>query len=258
MFEFSWSLDLTKIKEPIIASPPTISVHLSMTSTGATVDFADYDPMDPRIDRIRTHAADDIEAVIVSTSHIHQEDELALRLLPRQGGEDGGAQPRPARASVGSSSEGLRREHGQPLPDAHRRELRLHLPAGRQRLIALLIVQALALFFSDRLVMGAGAVRPTKDQPEVTIVTVLSTPEAIRSLSTRGNQVMRQIREEFRKTVFAGNVESPETKVAVHGILVRGRELQPGRHRDQDEEPVRAASRPQPNSSTCRSPRSRS
>ena len=60
---------------------------------------------------------------------------------------------------------------------------------GDNALIALLIVQALALFFSDQLVIGARAVRPTKDQPEVTIVTVLVHARGDKVAVERGNQV---------------------------------------------------------------------
>jgi heat shock protein HtpX len=220
-FEFSWNLDLTKIKEPLIASPSTISVSLTMSSAGATVDFSDYDPMAPRVGQICAHVADDIEAVIVA--YLTYTKRTSLHVVFSLGKEEKMEAP-------SQTSTSLRREFIKRVFAGNTVNLYLMLIVasfvfifllGDNALIALLIVQALALFFSDRLVMGAGTVRPTKDQPEVTIVTVLSTPEAIRSLATRGNQVMRQIREEFRKTVFAENVESPETKVAVHSILIQ-------------------------------------
>ena len=220
-FEFSWVLDLAKIKEPIKASQPTVSVSLSLSSAGATVDFTDYDPMAPRIDQICAHAADDIEAVIVS--YLTYTKRTSLHFVFSLGKEE--KMEAPSQTSTSFRREVIKRVFAGNTVNLY---LMLIVASfvfifllGDNALIALLIVQALALYFSDRLVMGAGAVRPTKEQPEVTIVTVLSTPEAIRSLSTRGNQVMRQIREAFRKTVFAGNVESPETKIAVHGILVQ-------------------------------------
>ncbi len=219
--EFSWNLDLTKIREPVIASPSTTSVRLSLSTAGATVEFGDYDTNAPRIDQICTRVADDIEAVMVA--YLTNAKRTSLHFVFSLGKEEKMEAP----SQTGTS---FRRELIKRIFAGNTVNLYLVLIVasflfifllGDGALIAMLIIQAFALFFSDRLVMGAGAVRPTKDQPVVTVVTVISTPEALKSLWRRGNQVMRQIREQFGKTVFAGNVEYPETKLAIHGILVQ-------------------------------------
>lgn len=218
-FEFSWNIDLTKISEPVIASPPTLSVRLSVSLAGATVEFSDYDRAAPRIDQMCTHVADDIQAVVVA--FLTNAKRTSLHFIFSLGKEEKMEAPSQTVTS-------LRREVIKRVFAGNTVNLYLILIVvsfvfilllGDNWLIGVLVVQALALFFSDRVVLGAGAVRPTKDQPEVTVVTVMSTPEAIRSLSSRGNQVMRQIREQLGKTVFAGNADSPETKAAIHSIL---------------------------------------
>jgi heat shock protein HtpX len=220
-FEFSWILDLTKISEPVISVPPTVSVRLSVSTAGSSVEFHDYDRSAPRIDQICARVADDLEAVLAS--YLAGAKRTSLHFVFSLG-----SQERMEAPSQTSSS--LRREVAKRVLAGNTVNMYLLLIAasflflillGDNALIAILVVQAFALFFSDRLMTGAGAVRPTKDQPEVTVVTVMSTPEAIQSLSARRDQVMRQIREQFGKEVFSGNVGSPETKVAIHNILLQ-------------------------------------
>ncbi len=221
LLEFLWSLDLTKISEPVIAFPPTMSVKLSISQEGASVDYSDYDKGAPRIDSIRAHVTDDIRAVIAA--FLTNAKRTSLHFVFSLGREERMEAPN-------QTSSSFRREVIKRVFAGNTVNLYLVLVAvsflfifllGNNALVALLVVQAVALAFSDRLVLGAGSVRPTKDQPDVTVVTVMSTPEAIGSLSRMGRQVMRQIREQLGKTVSAGNVGDPETKVAIHGILVQ-------------------------------------
>jgi heat shock protein HtpX len=220
-FEFSWNIDLERISEPVIALPPTISVRLSLASSGVTVDFNDYDRGAPRIDSICARVSDDIESVIVA--FLTNAKRTSLHFVFSLGKEEKMEAP----SQTGTS---FRREVIKRIFAGNTVNLYLVLvlvsllfiiSLGDNALIALLVIQAVALLFSDRLVMGAGAVRPTMAQPDVTVVTVMSTPEATRSLSKRGNQVMHQIRDQLGKTVFASNVDSPETKMAIHNILVQ-------------------------------------
>ena len=220
-FEFAWTWDLMKSREPILASPPTLSVALSMSPEGAALDFHGYDQRAPKIDEICTRIADDIEAVMVA--YLTNSKRTSLHFVFSLGRDEKMEAP----SQTGTT---LRKELIKKVFAGNTVNLYLVLIMasfvfifllGDNALIAMLAVQALALFFSDRLVMGAGAVRPTKDQPEVTIVTVLSSPEATAALARRGNEVMRQIREQLGKTVSAGNVDNPETKLAIHAILVQ-------------------------------------
>jgi heat shock protein HtpX len=219
LFEFFWTVDLTKIKDPVEAFPPTIGIRLTLSPAGATVNFLDYDSRVPRIDQICARVADDIEAVIVA--FLTNSKRTSLHFVFSLGTVESMEAP----SQTGTS---LRREVIKKVFAGNTVNLYLMLMAvsflfiiilGDYALVGLIAVQALALFFSDRVVMGVGAVRPTRDQPEVTVVTVMSSPEAIRALSARGNQVMRQIREQFGKMIFSGSAERPETKVAIHNIL---------------------------------------
>ncbi len=219
--EFSWKIDLTKIGEPVIANPPTLSVSLTLSSTGATVDFHDYDAGAPRMGQICARVSDDVEAVIVAC--LTNAKRTSLHFVFSLGREEKMEAPSQA-------SPNYRREVIKRIFAGNTINLLLVLVLvsfvfifflGDNALVAILAVQVIALVFSDKLVMGAGVVRPTKDQPEVTVVTVLSTPEAIRSLSKQTKVVMQKMKEYFEASVSSVNAESPETKLALHRILVQ-------------------------------------
>lgn len=218
-FEFSWSVDLEKLPEPVVAFPQTISVKLSVSAGGSTVEFRDYEAASPRVEQILGRVADDVEAVIVA--YLTNAKRTSLHFVFSLGG----AEKMEAPSQTGTS---LRREIIKKVFAGNAVNLYLLLVAvsflfifllGYYALIAMLVVQALALFFSDRVVMGAGAVRPTKNQQEVTVVTVMSTPEAIRSLSSKGDEITRQIRDQLGRTVSPVSGGDAETKEAIHNVL---------------------------------------
>lgn len=217
---FSWALDLSKIPEPSIADPPTVSVKLTLSPEGSTVAFSDYDRGATRIDQICGRVADDIEAVIVAC--ITNAKRTSLHFVFSVGKVEKMEAPSQAGGSY-------RREVIKKIFAGNTTNLLLILVLlsfvfilflGNNALIAILAVQVLALVFSDKFVMGAGVVRPTKDHPEVTVVTIMSTPEGIRSLSKQRKQVMEQMKGLFEGT-SPESVESPETKLALYRILLQ-------------------------------------
>src|SRR5207249_11241126 len=73
----------------------------------------------------------------------------------------------------------------------------LFLFLGSYAILAIVGAQALLLFYSDRLVLGSGNVRPDKDRPEVAVVRVASTPEVGEILAKTGEGMLSPIRGEL-------------------------------------------------------------
>lgn len=85
---------------------------------------------------------------------------------------------------------------------------------GDYALIALIAVQCLALFFSDRLAFLMGSVRPSRDEPDVIMVTAQLSPENYRRI--RRGRYAAEVREGVREAMESGG---GDTEGAVRGVL---------------------------------------
>ena len=65
----------------------------------------------------------------------------------------------------------------------------------------LIALQLVYLIFSDRIAMSMGNVHPTAEKPLVTIVSVRSDKETLKSLSTYGKKILPEIRDEVMKSI---------------------------------------------------------
>src|SRR5437899_5603226 len=70
---------------------------------------------------------------------------------------------------------------------------------GVYTVFVLISVQLVALIFSDKIVYRIGSVRPDAERPLVTIVSVRSNPETLKSISQHGKKILSQIREEITR-----------------------------------------------------------
>jgi heat shock protein HtpX len=219
--EFAWTIDLLRISEPMIANPPTLSVRLSLSPEGSSIEFHDFDEGAPRIEQFCSHVADDVEAVIVA--YLTNAKRTSLHFVFSLGKEE--RMEAPSQAGGGMRREVIRRVFAGNTVNLYlvliMASFVFILFLGDNAIIAILVVQAIALFLSDKLVMNAGAVRPSDQQPEVTVVTVQSTPEATAALARHGRAVMKRIRDQLGETVFEENVDRPETKLAIHSVLTQ-------------------------------------
>src|SRR6058998_1918472 len=97
----------------------------------------------------------------------------------------------------------------------------------------LISVQLVALIFSDRIVYRLGNVRPDAERPLVTVVSVRSNPETLKSISQHGKKILSQIREEIARSATAAysTAANDELKSTVigsllrHGIIASGKEI---------------------------------
>src|SRR5438105_4605270 len=104
---------------------------------------------------------------------------------------------------------------------------------GVYTVFVLISVQLVALIFSDKIVYRIGSVRPDAERPLVTIVSVRSNAETLKSISQHGKKILSQIREEIARSATAtysasANVEFKSTVIGSllkHGIIATGKEI---------------------------------
>ena len=104
---------------------------------------------------------------------------------------------------------------------------------GVYTVFVLISLQLVALIFSDKIVYRIGSVRPDAERPLVTIVSVRSNAETLKSISQHGKKILSQIREEIAKSATAtysasANEELKSTVIGSllrHGIIATGKEI---------------------------------
>src|SRR2546425_10260448 len=104
---------------------------------------------------------------------------------------------------------------------------------GVYTVFVLISVQLVALIFSDKIVYRLGNVRPNAERPLVTVVSVRSNAETLKSISQHGKKILSQIREEITRSGTAtysaeANEELKSTVIGAllrHGIIASGNEI---------------------------------
>ena len=104
---------------------------------------------------------------------------------------------------------------------------------GVYTVFVLISVQLVALIFSDKIVYRIGSVRPDAERPLVTIVSVRSNAETVKSISQHGKKILSQMREEMTRGATATysatvNEELKSTVIGSllkHGIIASGKEI---------------------------------
>jgi len=218
---FSWIVDPAKGSEMMLPIGfPAMTVNLTVSSAGVSADFSGFEPGDARIAPICDRIADDIEVLV--TSFLGHAKKTSLNFVFSVGHE---AVEAPKQTSTSVRRELLKRVFAGNTVNLFLVLIAMSfifiLILGDNAIIAILAVQGLALVFSDRLMMGAGAVRVTKEHPEVAVVRVKCSPEVLKSLSLQGKKVVGGIRDAIDKAISTGNLSAPETKLAIHDVLVK-------------------------------------
>ena len=104
---------------------------------------------------------------------------------------------------------------------------------GVYTVFVLISVQLVALIFSDKIVYRLGNVRPNAERPHVTVVSVRSNAETLKSISQHGKKILSQIREEIARSATAtysaqANEELKSTVIGAllrHGIIATGNQI---------------------------------
>src|SRR5213080_986524 len=104
---------------------------------------------------------------------------------------------------------------------------------GVYTVFVLISTQLVALVFSDKIVYRLGSVRPDAERPLVSVVSVRSNAETLKSVSQHGKKILSQIREEIARSATATysaavNDELKSTVIGSllkHGIIATGQEI---------------------------------
>src|SRR5260370_2729725 len=94
---------------------------------------------------------------------------------------------------------------------------------GVYTVFVLISTQLVALVFSDKIVYRFGSVRPDAERPLVSVVSVRSNAETLKSVSQHGKKILSQIREEIARSATAtySAAVNDELKSTVIGSLLK-------------------------------------
>ncbi len=217
--DFYWVISSEFIAKAGGRAPFTpLSVRLSIGPVNVVVEFTGADFNDPKNNEVCVRVADDIEQVL--TSFLGRAKRTSLYFI---------FSPGESMVAPSQSTDGVRRTLLKRIFAGNAMNLYLIIIAlsyllifllGVYSVIVLLAIQAVVLIFSDVLVLGAGNVRITRDRPEVTIVSVLCTPEIMKSLARHRHSLVQEIRKELEKQIPVV-VNSPEARAVIQKILTQ-------------------------------------
>jgi heat shock protein HtpX len=218
--DFSWTIDPAKGGELMlpIGFPP-VKVDLLISQASVEVDFSGFDPSDSKVTPVCDRISDDIEILV--TSFLNHAKKTSLNFVFSVGRNEAEA---PRQASGRMMREVVKRVFAGNTVNLFLMLMAFSfisiLILGDNAIVVIVAVQGLALVFSDRLMLGSGAVRVTKEHPDVAVVRVSCSPEVLRSLSLQGRKVVAGIGQAIENAISVGNLTAPETKSAIHDVLV--------------------------------------
>src|SRR6266571_3171817 len=162
-----------------------LAVSLKISQAAIEVDFPSLDPNDKSIQNAVERTVDEIEATVLSYFQNIRTTSLFLSFILLS--------------------------------------FALFFIIGVYTVFVLISVQLVALIFSDKIVYRLGNVRPNAERPLVTLVSVRSNAETLKSVSQHGKKILSQIREEIARSATAtySAEANEELKSTVIGALLR-------------------------------------
>src|SRR5467141_990972 len=204
-FELSWIL---KPIGPEQASPVPVSLKISQAAV--ELDFPGLSPDNKSLEQVVERTVDEIEATVLSYFQNVKTTSLYFVI-------------------------GATEEHSE-APDQRglmRGIVKRIFTGNTTSLFLSFILLSFALVFSDKIVYRLGSVRPDAERPLVSIVSVRSNAETLKSVSQHGKKILSQIREEIARSATATysaavNEELKSTVIGSllkHGIIATGQEI---------------------------------
>src|SRR5437867_12849951 len=224
-FELYW-----KLKPAGIELPRPLSVALSVSRPTIEVDFPGLDPNDKSLENTIERTVDDIEAVVLSYFDNIKTSSLYFVIGAT---EEHSEAPDERGAMINAAKRVFAGNTTSLFLSLMLLGFALFFIIGTYAVFVLLIVQFVALLFSDRIIYRVGNVRPSADRPLVTIASVRSNLETLKSISQHGKKILSQIREEIMRsaTVAYSAAAIEELKSTVlgallrHGIIANGKDI---------------------------------
>ena len=211
--EFSWDL-----AGPRKEAPSALSVRLWVSAKEMAIEFTG-DQASPLFAEASKRMSDDIEVLV--TKFLARTKRASLYFVFPSGAQ--GRKEAPPPQAQSAAREVLRRIFAGNSVNLYLVLILVSLLLfsffGDYTIFVMIGIQAIALFFSDRIVQGLGSVRPTKAEPDVTVVSVHSTPELVASLARRGGKVMTKVRSDLWAAMSPWGFDGPSAQSAIQGVM---------------------------------------
>jgi heat shock protein HtpX len=201
--EFSWKLKVTvrnEITREVIVS--TLSVNLKISVFSVELNFDDLNPNDTQQMKLCSKTTDDIQNIV--WSYLQHSKMSSLYFVIGSGREKKHSESPNQRTSTRRAF--LRRIFAGNTANMFLSfmflSFFLFFIIGVYTIFVVIVLQLIALIYSDKIILSLGNVQPTAQRPYVTIISVRSTPETLRSLATQGSKILSRIREEITESVM--------------------------------------------------------
>jgi heat shock protein HtpX len=223
--ELFWTL---KPGGPEQARP--LPILLRINRAAVEIDFSGVAPGDRSLEKVILRTVDEIEAVVLSYFQNLKTTSLYFVIGETEKHSE-------APNQRGMMSNGVKRVFGGNTTNLFLLftllSFALFFVIGVYTVYVLIGGQLVALVFSDKIVYSLGNVKPSATRQLVSIASVRSDPETIKSISTHGRKILSQIRDEIAKsaTVAYSAAANDELKALVigtllkHGIIAQGNQI---------------------------------
>jgi heat shock protein HtpX len=217
--ELEWTFAPPVAPGPIAEPLRGVVTRLSIGPSSFAIGFSGYDAADERAVRACARVADDLEVLV--TMFLARAKTTSLYFIFSTG-EPGAVKDIPS-PSPPLGSEMLKR-----LTRGNMMNLYILIMAlsfglffllGDSAIFAVLAIQLVALFYSDRIALLVGRVRPTAERPRVTVVCVPVSPETKGLIATFAKDRMSQISDQLEARISGAALEGPGASTAVQEVL---------------------------------------
>src|SRR5947208_4621365 len=224
-FELFWILKPVGSEQAV-----PLAVSLKISQAAIELDFPGLDPTDKPLQNAVERTVDEIEATVLSYFQNIKTTSLYFVI---------GASEEHSEAP---DQRGIMRNVAKRIFTGNTTSMFLYFILlsfalffiiGVYTVFVLISVQLVALIFSDKIVYRIGSVRPDAERPLVTIVSVRSNAETVKSISQHGKKILSQMREEMTRGATATysatvNEELKSTVIGSllkHGIIASGNKI---------------------------------
>lgn len=196
------------------------AVRLTVAAGSASIDFPGLTAADERGVAECRRVADEVEVVL--DTFLARAKTTSLYFIFSTGEERG---ERDVRATPSTGSETLRRLTSGNMMNLYVLILAgsfgLFFILGDSAILAVIAIQLVALFYSDRLALLVGRVRPTPARPRVTVVCVPISVEVRGEVAKFARSIVSEISERLERSVSRETLEGPSAAAAVQAVLER-------------------------------------
>lgn len=217
-FEFEFQVPLAEVGGQ--ASDYTVGVMVVLTTRSVEATFSPPPIQDPRTDEIYERISDGFELAITNFNNKAKRTTLYFVFSPEGGARMEAPVPR---------NENMGRQVLKRLFRGNAMNMFLVLLLfgfvlvlllGDAAILGIVAIQGVFLVFSDRLGMGVGDVHPSMESPDVTIVSVRTTPETATLLRKWGKTLLPTIKDSVKAAAAEGGDREKAIQDAIRACKV--------------------------------------